>query len=120
MEIDGIPVFQPEAEPLQFSECPQHCEDLFSKMTDKLAGKRGKIQEITIMERGEPKSGTGFMMGKGTEALAHFCHYLQRAYGKRSCRIEFPINVERNLNFEPQLGVDGGSTPPCSCDNVDR
>lgn len=120
MEIEGMPVFQPEAKPLQTSECPEHCEDLFSKMTDKLAGKRGKVQEVGIVERGEPKSGTGFMMRKGTEALAHFCHYLQRAYGQRSCRVEFPINVVRNLIFEPQLVVDDGSAPPCSCDNVSR
>ena len=116
----GITIFQPrEVKPLKSWECPLHCEDLFSKLRDGPAGDGGKIQEVNISERGEPKTGTGFMTGEASEALAHFCHYLQRAYGQRACRVEMPVNLVRQLILEPQLG-SGDDEGPCSCDIVDR
>lgn len=60
--------------------CPS-CEQMFSKLSS--TGISGKfVQDVKIQERGEPKSGTGFMFDWGAGALDHMCDYLKDAFGE--------------------------------------
>lgn len=60
--------------------CPP-CELLFSKLES--SGRDGKLaQDIWVLERGEPKSGTGMSYYWATAALIHTCDYLQDLYGE--------------------------------------
>lgn len=117
---ENLQVFQPsDWDPLKSEECPTNCEALFGKLEDGGRGGRGKVQHVEVQERGEPKSGTGVMYEWATGAIAHSCIYLQRAYGKESCRIEWTFS-NRTLIFEPHLAVNKETTPPCQCSTVDR
>lgn len=108
-----------DLEPLASHDCPAHCQSLFGKLEDGQIGSRGRVQHVEVQERGEPKSGTGFMYEWATGALGHSCVYLQRAYGMGSCRIEWDF-ANRTLIFEPHVAMSESSTPPCHCDGIDR
>lgn len=65
------------------TQCPP-CAPLFSK----LRVYNGRhVQNIKLMERGEPKSGTGFMFEGAGGALIHTCNYLNAAFGAHSCSV---------------------------------
>lgn len=114
-------IFQPlNITPLQSDECPISCQSLFNKLEYKSESGGLMSQLVNVVERGEPKSGTGFMTGMATVALAHFCHFLQRAYGQKSCWVEFPTIHDRVLVFQPSLTKVEVELPPCSCDIVER
>lgn len=111
-------VFQPPmSEPLPERDCPSNCDLLFRRLENGTEG-TGKVQHVEVQERGEPKSGTTFMYEWGSGALAHACAYLQRAYGRESCRIEWTIQ-DRKLVFEPRLAMEDDSAP-CPCDKVEK
>ena len=56
------------------------CDSIFSKLEH--SGKGGKLfQKVQVRERGEPKSGTGFMFSWAGGALVRTCRYLQWAFG---------------------------------------
>ena len=60
--------------------CPP-CDFLFSKLEPSENG--GKlVQNVKIQERGEPKSGTGFMFSWAGGTLVRTCRYLQSAFGE--------------------------------------
>lgn len=105
--------------------CPP-CDLLFSKLEP--AGVEGKlVQHVKIQERGEPKSGTGFMFSWAGGTLIQTCRYLQSAFGEESCTVEVAsaetnrhggLGISnRTLVFEPALGQHDAR---CSCDNVER
>lgn len=103
--------------PLPTGDC-HPCASTFGKLEVSPGGGGGMFQHVDIQERGEPKSGTGFMYEWATAALAQSCIYLQRAYGRDSCRIEWTF-VNRTLIFEPYLaGKD--LDKPCHCSTIDR
>ena len=53
---------------------------IFSKLEP--SGDGGKLfQDVKVRERGEPKSGTGFMYSWAGGTLVRTCHYLQWAFG---------------------------------------
>ncbi|CAM9470199.1 unnamed protein product [Scytosiphon promiscuus] len=114
---EGLRIFQPEnREPLASEACPNSCSDVFSKLEDGPPGRPTKTQRIQVQERGEPKSGTGFMFEWATIALGHSCMFLQNAYGERSCWIEWtPLN--RTMIFDPSLSTPASAS--CSCDDVE-
>lgn len=96
------------------------CEYLFSKLEFSSSGKR--IQDVSMQERGEPKTGTGFMFGWATRALKEACDYFQTSFGQDSCRLE-DVGPEADkvgatqLTFDPSLGT---SDARCSCPDVER
>lgn len=62
--------------------CPP-CELLFAKL--ERTGRNGKLaQDITVQERGEPKSGTGLLYFWASAALRHTCAYLQQLFGEEA------------------------------------
>lgn len=64
-------------------KCPP-CELLFTKLQS--GGRNGKLtQFVRVQERGEPKSGTGFMYFWATATFIRTCRYLQGLYGKQMC-----------------------------------
>lgn len=96
------------------------CESLFSKL--ELSPEGHRIQKVEMVERGEPKSGTGFMYSWAEAALRHACDFLRTSFGEESCRIEVTGEgsepaAEKTLIFDPSLGRDSAR---CSCVNVDR
>lgn len=61
--------------------CPP-CELLFSKLEDTRGN--GKLSQlVTVQERGEPKSGTGFMYFWGIASMIRTCRYLKQLYGEK-------------------------------------
>eukprot|EP00903_Cladosiphon_okamuranus_P021789 g20035.t1 len=73
---------------------------------------------VEVQERGEPKSGTGFMFEWATWALGHACTYLVQAYGQGTCWIEWDFK-NRTMIFEPDLAAMDG-TAKCPCHDVRR
>lgn len=66
--------------------CPQ-CDIFFSKLEP--TGDGGKlVQDVKVQERGEPKSGTGFMFFWAGGTLVQTCRYLQMMYGAWRSRDE--------------------------------
>lgn len=62
--------------------CPP-CELLFGKLEK--TGRDGKLsQEVRVQERGEPKSGTGFMYFWASATLLHTCGYLKGLFGEET------------------------------------
>ena len=56
------------------------CDSIFSKLEP--SGDGGKLfQDVKVRERGEPKSGTGFMYSWAGGTLVRTCRYLQWAFG---------------------------------------
>ena len=56
------------------------CDSIFSKLEPSEKG--GKLfQKVQVRERGEPKSGTGFMFSWAGGTLVRTCRYLQWAFG---------------------------------------
>lgn len=63
--------------------CPP-CELLFRRLTTVAGDNNGRrVQDVKMQERGEPKSGTGFMFHWATGSLVHACEYLKSAFGER-------------------------------------
>ncbi|CAM9100646.1 unnamed protein product [Scytosiphon promiscuus] len=126
VSTDVIAIFQPPFEsasspgygleghvPLAAQDCPSNCADVFPKLDRDNSG----VQDLKVHELGEPKSGTGVNYEMATQALAHACMHLQRAYGEKSCLIEWNF-ANRTLMFEPYLAADNPG--PCACDGVER
>lgn len=68
------------------------CEMFFRKL--ERTGEHGKLSGVVrVQERGEPKSGTGFMFDWATGGLMRTCHYLQGLFGKDACYINTTILV---------------------------
>ncbi|CAN0161921.1 unnamed protein product [Ascophyllum nodosum] len=108
------------------AECPTNCEDLFSKLQDGPDGR--KTQSVRLQVRGEPKSGTGMTQEWSWGALAHSCLYLQRLYGRESCRILWRNETDsthhfrletHSILFEPDLAAHDTSKL-CTCDSVEK
>lgn len=103
--------------------CPESCEDIFPLLQPAV---RGKVQDVEIQVRGEPKSGTGMMAEWAWDALANVCLYLERLYGKSSCNIAWltkPDNPSmpgypHSIVFEPALGKNDSTPPLCPCDSI--
>lgn len=65
------------------TECPS-CALLFSRVR----ARDGLLeQNVVLMERGEPKSGTGFMFEWAGGCLVHTCDYLRATFGEHSCSV---------------------------------
>lgn len=103
--------------PLPTGDC-RPCASIFGKLEVSPDGGGKMFQHVDIQERGEPKSGTGFMYEWATASLAQSCIYLQRAYGRGSCRIEWTFQ-NRTLIFEPHL-AGNDNDKPCHCSTIDR
>ena len=107
-------------------ECPADCDALFSKLVAGPDG-RGKVQNVEVQVRGEPKSGTGMMAEWSWGALANVCLYLQKVYGEKSCEIVWDMPPEisavpanpHKIVFEPARAW-GDEDALCSCDTIDR
>lgn len=107
-------------------ECPKDCNALFSKLVAGPDGK-GKVQNVEVQVRGEPKSGTGMMAEWSWGALADVCLYLQKVYGEKSCEIvwDMPREIQtvpanpHKIVFDPAL-ASGDEDALCSCDTIDR
>lgn len=92
--------------------CPP-CSLLFTKVglreegTPFAEGGTGmRVQNITLMERGEPKSGTGFMFEWAGGSLVHACDYLKATFGQDACKVSQPLaNCSLGLSFIQQLRV---------------
>eukprot|EP00903_Cladosiphon_okamuranus_P020188 g18531.t1 len=115
-------VFQAKGWLPPLRECPASCEDLFGRLEDDSSGAEGKkIQHVEIQERGEPQTGLSFLFEWASETLGQSCLYLQRGYGRESCRVEW-TDHNRTLIFEPWRGTQaaeaGGTAPQCSCDSI--
>lgn len=64
--------------------CPP-CDLIFSKVLD--YGQGVRRQYVDLMERGEPKSGTGFMFEWAGGCLEHACDYFKEMFGESSCTV---------------------------------
>lgn len=132
MSMDALsPAFQDnegsEAQALGASSnngaCPESCEDIFPLLQP---AARGKVQDVEIHVRGEPKSGTGMLAEWAWDALAHVCLYLERLYGKSSCSIAWLTKPDHpsmpgyphSIVFEPALGRNDSTPPLCPCDSI--
>ena len=63
--------------------CPP-CELFFTKLED--TGGNGKLSQfVAVQERGEPKSGTGFMYFWAIATFIKTCDYLKGLYGEETC-----------------------------------
>lgn len=110
-------VLERELDTEEFLGCPP-CDTIFSMLHTSADGKR--VQEIDMQERGEPKSGTGFMFQWARRALDGTCEYLRRIYGRDSCHSEQSNDhpaMNHTLTFEPHLGGDDAK---CVCKDIDR
>lgn len=124
---DFLRVWRPRHwEPLPEKSCPP-CDLLFGKlegngpspsMSSPGGGDGRRIQHVEVEERGEPKSGTGFMFEWAMSALSHTCRYLESAFGRGSCRIEWDF-FNRTLIFDPRLAAEDRDKP-CECEGVER
>lgn len=75
--------------------CPP-CELLFSKLEK--TGRHGKLsQDIRVQERGEPKSGTGFMYFWASATFIHTCDYLRDLFGEEPHSLVFALTESRRV-----------------------
>lgn len=98
--------------------CPL-CDVIFTELEHFVEG----VGRVVTRERGEPKSGTGFMMNLTASALLHACDYLKRTYGGDSCYIRTTVHHdavgdldECTLWFEPKRVNEGAR---CTCDSIE-
>lgn len=77
-----------------------------------------------MMERGEPKSGTGFMFDWAAGSMINACNYLEESFGKDTCTLDLGFlkgNVSFlescTLTFQPQKVSDGAV---CGCEDIER
>lgn len=102
------------------------CESLFGRLEVDASrpGDLRRVQHVEVMQRGEPKSGTGGMFEWATGSLYHVCQHLNQHYGRESCSVEWgrwsPGDYYGNhtLVFEPPL--EQPSDAPCPCTGVRR
>ncbi|CAM9650169.1 unnamed protein product [Scytosiphon promiscuus] len=95
--------------------CPP-CEELFTRLEPLPDGSRR--QETRLQLRGEPKTGTTFMLSWAFGILAHTCKHLQDTYGSESCHTTTGGRGQwLTMIFEPKMGT---SDARCSCDTVGR
>lgn len=101
--------------------CPP-CSEVFKRLKES----RGRhFQDVKVEERGEPKSGTAFMLEWAGGALDHTCNYLNALFGRSSCQFEVSTSTVlgattlklATLTFRPQWTRADSS---CSCSGVDR
>lgn len=98
--------------------CPP-CSLLFTKVgqqeegTPVAEGGTGtRVQSISLMERGEPKSGTGFMFEWAGGSLVHACDYLKATFGEDTCKVsQPPANRSLGPSFVQYLCVSRTRTP---------
>lgn len=67
--------------------CPP-CELFFRNLEEAHEDGNGKLSQVVrVQERGEPKSGTGFMFDWAMGTVVHTCNYMKGLYGeaKRVC-----------------------------------
>lgn len=124
---DFLRVWRPRHwEPLSEESCPP-CDLLFGKLEEKgrssstywsRRGQRQRIQHVEVEERGEPKSGTGVIFEWAMSVLSHTCRYLESAFGRGTCRIEWDF-FNRTLIFDPRLAAEDRDKP-CECEGVER
>lgn len=75
--------------------CPP-CELLFSKLEK--TGRHGKLaQDVRVQERGEPKSGTGFMYFWASATFIHTCDYLRELFGEEPYSLVFMLTERRHV-----------------------
>lgn len=80
------------------------CALLFTKLSTKELGatidERGRRdvyeQIIKMIERGEPKSGTGMMLQMAGGCLVHTCDYLNGIFGENSCTVSLMYTDDKN------------------------
>lgn len=102
------------------------CESLFRRLEVDPSQPPGldMVQHVEVVQRGEPKSGTGGMFEWATGSLYHVCQHLNQHYGRESCKVEWgrwsPGDYYGNhtLVFEPPL--ERPSDAPCPCTSVRR
>ena len=82
------------------------------------------MKHVEVQERGEPKSGTGFMFEWAGGMLMHACDYLNMVFGESSCTIKYSLSRDTmndlkymRLEFDPAKAV--AEYTPCACD-IDR
>lgn len=109
----------------QEAPCPP-CEMFFTKLDVPLSsGETNYSQDLKLIERGEPKSGTGYAFEWGVGSLLHACNHLQQFFGEDSCTTELKISPNARLRdvtscsfvFEPGRAVKGAR---CPCPEVQR
>eukprot|EP00752_Nemacystus_decipiens_P004759 g4334.t1 len=114
-------MFRPPVLPeISAEHCPASCGGLFRRLRcdDDNDCEHGKQQNVDVQERGEPKSGTGFMYEWATGALGHACAYLAQTYGEGTCWVEWEFS-NRTMIFDPSLAADD-DTARCPCHDVQR
>lgn len=80
------------------------------------------MQDIKMVERGEPKSGTTFMFEWGRAALERTCEYLKHTYGEKTCHVVTGVLAftdhayNTTFTFDPSLQ---STHKECVCENVD-
>lgn len=97
--------------------CPP-CDHIFTRLEVDRRGHR--VQDIELHERGEPKSGTGFMMDWAGESVIRACEYLKQLYGEETCSVrtrQDPLLSECFLTFDPTKADDDA---PCTCEGIER
>lgn len=88
--------------------CPP-CELFFRKLEG--TGDNGKLtQVVRVQERGEPKSGTGFMFDWATGALMRTCNYLQRLYGETMYALAMNRTGHTNMAYDMFRGCYDSSS----------
>lgn len=83
------------------------------------------VKRLEVQQRGEPKSGTGFMFEWAGGLLVHMCGYLNKIFGDNSCAFDYELSGDTmndlkhlSLTFEPGKATPG--TARCLCSGVDR
>ncbi|CAN0301614.1 unnamed protein product, partial [Ectocarpus sp. 6 AP-2014] len=96
--------------------CPP-CEGLFKNLEEAPDGKL--MQKSQLQLRGEPKSGTGFMLDWAIGILQLTCKHLQAMYGLKSCRAEFTGEGKKvfTMTFQPSLAATSAF---CLCERIKR
>lgn len=93
--------------------CPT-CNLYFSKLDD--SPSNGVYsQHVVVMERGEPKSGTGIAFERGVGALSRTCTHFKEVLGGEGCSMEFKTVSIRHgkdvrsssFTFVPRKGCSG-------------
>lgn len=115
--VASLALISPMSEP----SCPP-CELLFGDF-DQPSRSTGSSRQVTMVERGEPKSGTGFMFDWAANSLSHACEYLKAVFGENSCTQtdlrdhNLHIKASSTLKFQPEKVTDG---TVCTCEKIEK
>lgn len=84
----------------------------------------GAFRHLDIKVRGEPKSGTGFMLEWAASALFHARDYLRDTFGEGSCGVHFVMDPsglhdlsDCTFRFAPTTFVEDST--PCTCNSIE-